>query len=69
MKRTQRFERNLADAQNGNDIEVLKAYDQRIREQKTRQNASRNAFVRTCCQQEIEQLTAERNAIEYAVVG
>ena len=64
-----RFERNLKDAQEGNEIEVLKAYDQKIREQKTRQNASKNGFIRTACQQEIDRLMDERNRIETAVVG
>ena len=59
MKRTQRFERRLKDAQGGNEIEL----------QKTRQMASKNGFVRTCCQQEIDQLTVERDAIEMEVVG
>ncbi len=64
-----RFERNLKDAQEGNEIEVLKAYDQKIREQKTRQNASKNGFIRTACQHEIDRLMDERNRIETAVVG
>ena len=37
--------------------------------QKTRMNASRNGFVRTCCQQEIDQLRAEKEAIEAEVIG
>lgn len=32
-------------------------------------NASHNGFVRTCCQQEIDQLRAEKDAIEAEVVG
>ena len=64
-----RFERNLKDAQEGNEIEVLKAYDQKIKEQRTRQNASKNGFIRTACQQEIDRLMDERNRIETAVVG
>ncbi len=64
-----RYERNLKDAQEGNEIEVLKAYDQKIKEQRTRQNASKNGFIRTACQQEIDRLMDERNRIEMAVAG
>ena len=32
-------------------------------------NTSRNGFVRTCCQQNIDQLKAEKDAIEMEVVG
>ena len=69
MKQTKRFERRLKDAQEGNEIEVLKTYKHEIELQKTRQNASKNGFVRTCCQQEIDQLKDEMAAIEMEVVG
>ena len=69
MKRTQRFERRLKEAQGGNEIEVLKTYKHEIEMQTTRQMASKNGFVRTCCQQEIDQLKAEMDAIEMEVVG
>lgn len=69
MKRTQRFERRLKDAKGGNEIEVLKAYKHEIEMQRTRQMASNNGFIRTCCQQEIDQLTAEKDAIEMETVG
>ena len=69
MKRTQRFERRLKEAKEGNEIEVLKTYKREIELQKTRQNASKNGFVRTCCQQEIDQLRDEMEAIEMEVVG
>ena len=69
MKRTQRFERRLKDAKGGNEIEVLKTFKHEIELQRTRQNASKNGFIRTCCQQEIDQLTAEKNAIEEEVAG
>ena len=39
------------------------------KKQKTRMNASHNGFVRTCCQQEIDQLRAEKEAIEAEVIG
>ena len=69
MKRTQRFERRLKDAQEGNEIEVMKTYKREIREQEIRRDASKNGFVRTCCQQEVDQLKAEKDAIEAEVVG
>lgn len=69
MKRTQRFERRLKDAQGGNEVEVLKTYKREIELQRTRQMASKNSFIRTCCQQEIDQLTAEKDAIEMEVAG
>ena len=69
MKRTQRFERRLKDAQVGNEIEVHKTYKREIREQEIRRDASKNGFIRTCCQQEIDQLKAEMDAIEMEVVG
>ena len=68
MKKTQRYERRLAEARE-DAIEVMKTYKAEIREQETRMKASRNSFVRTCCQQTIDQLTAEKNAIEAEVVG
>ena len=69
MKRTQRFERRLMDAQGGNEIEVLKTYKHEIEVQRTRQMASKNGFIKTCCQQEIDQLKAEHDAIEMEVAG
>lgn len=69
MKRTQRFESRLKDAQEGNEIEVMKTYKREIREQEIRRDASKNGFVRTCCQQEVDQLKAEKDAIEAEVVG
>ena len=47
---------------------VIYTLPQITREQ-TRKNASHNAFVRECCQQTIDQLTAERRAIEAEFVG
>ena len=69
MKKTQRYERRLADAKSGNDIEVMMTYKHEIEIQRTRRDASRNSFVRTCAQQEIDQLTAEKDAIEEEVIG
>ena len=47
----------------------MKMYQAEIEKEKARQRASRNGFVRTCCQQTIDQLTAEKRAIEAEVVG
>ena len=69
MKRTQRFERRLKDAREGNEIEVLQTYKREIEMQRTRMNASHNGFVRSCCKQEIDQLKAEHDAIEMEVAG
>jgi len=68
MKKTQRYERRLKEARE-DCIEVMKTYDREIREQGIRRDASRNSFIKTCCQQEIDQLTAEREAIQEEVVG
>ena len=68
MKKTQRYELRLAAARE-DVIEVMMTYKQEIETQKIRMNASHNGFVRTCCQQEIDQLKAEKEAIEAEVVG
>ena len=65
---TQRYERRLAEARE-DAIGVMKMYQAEIEKEKARQRASRNGFVRTCCQQTIDQLTAEKRAIEAEVVG
>ena len=69
MKKTQRYERRLAEAQEGDLISILKLYKTEIDREQARKNASHNAFVRTCCQQTIDQLTAEKRAIEAELVG
>ena len=68
MKRTQRYERRLAAARE-DAIEVMKTYKHEIQLERTRMNASHNGFVRQCCQQNIDHLTVEKNAIEAEVVG
>ena len=68
MKRTQRYERRLAAARE-DAIEVIKTYKHEIELERTRMNASHNGFVRQCCQQSIDQLTVEKNAIEAEVIG
>ncbi|MBR1707758.1 MAG: hypothetical protein IJ719_02870 [Clostridia bacterium] len=47
----------------------MKTYKHEIELERTRMNASHNGFVRQCCHQNIDQLTAEKNAIEAEVVG
>ena len=69
MKKTQRYEKRLAEAQEGDLISILNLYKTEITREQTRKNASHNAFVRECCQQTIDQLTAERRAIEAELVG
>jgi len=68
MKKTQRYEKRLAEARE-DAIGIMEQYKAEIAREKARQNASHNGFVRTCCQQTIDQLTAEKRAIEEAVVG
>ena len=67
-KKTQRYERRQAEARE-DAIGVMMTYKQEIDAQRVRMNASRNGFVRRCCQQEIDQLKAEKAAIEAEVVG
>ena len=69
MKKTQRYERRLVEAREGDLISVLTEYKTEIEREKARQNASHNAFVKTCCQQTIDQLMAEKRAIEEELVG
>lgn len=68
MKKTQRYERRLAEARE-NAIGIMEQYKAEIEREKARQNASHNGFVRTCCQQTIDQLVAEKRAIEEEMVG
>ena len=68
MKKTQRYERRLAEARE-NAIGIMERYKAEIEREMARRNSSHNSFVKTCCQQTIDQLTAEKRAIEEAVVG
>ena len=68
MKKTQRYERRLAEARE-DAISVLTEYKAEIERERKRQNASHNSFVKTCCKQTIDQLMAEKRAIETEVVG
>ena len=65
---TQRFERRLKEARE-DAIGVMKVYWEEIEAQRVRMKASKNGFVRQCCQQEIDQLTEEKRMIEAEVVG
>jgi hypothetical protein len=68
MKKTQRYEKRLAAARE-DCREVMETYKKEIELERMRMNTSRNGFVRTCCQQNIDQLKAEKDAIEMEVVG
>jgi len=67
MKKTQRYERRLAEAREGDLISVLTEYKTEISREQTRMNASHNEFVKTRCQH-IDQLMSEKNTIETEVV-
>lgn len=68
MKRTQRLERRLKDAEQ-DIISVMTTYNHEIELQRVRRDASKNGFVRTCAQQEIDQLTWEKETIEFEIYG
>jgi len=69
MKRTQRYENRVREAREGDLILVMRWYSEEIEKERSRQRASRNGFVRECCQQNIDQLSAEKRAIEEELVG
>ena len=68
MKKTLRYEKRLA-AASEDCREVMMTYKREIELERVRMNASRNGFIGTCCQQNIDQLKAEKDAIEAEVVG
>lgn len=68
MKKTLRYEKRLAAARE-DCREVMECYKREIELQRVRRDATKNGFIKTCCQQEIDQLTVEKNAIEEEVVG
>ncbi len=68
MKKTLRYEKRL-EAAREDAIEVMETYKREIELERTRMNATKNGFVRQCCQQSIDQLKAEKDAIEAEVVG
>ena len=67
MKKTQRYERRLEVART-DCKEVMLTYKREIELQKARQR-TKNRFIWICAQQEIDQLKAEKDAIEEEVVG
>ena len=64
-----RYERRRKEAKEGNATLVVMDYDKDIRAQKDRQNHTKNRFVWTCCQQEIDSLRAEKTRIEIEFIG
>lgn len=59
-----RFERDFKDAQEGNEIEVLKRRKAEIEKLTAEGKACRNGFRRQCIAQEVARLTAEYNKID-----
>ena len=58
-----RFERDLKDALDGNEIEVLKRRKAEIEKLTAEGKACKNSFRRTCIAQEVVRLTAEYKRI------
>ena len=69
MKKTQRYENRVREAREGDLILVMRWYSEEIEKERSRQRSSRNGFVRECCQHTIDQLSAEKRAIEEELVG
>ena len=63
-----RLETRMRDALEGNEREVLEKYNREIARERERRSHSRNAFVRQCCDQQIERLTREKREIEAATI-
>ena len=63
-----RLECRMRDALEGNEREVLERYKREIAAERDRKAHSRNAFVRQCCDQQIERLSAEKRLIEQATI-
>lgn len=63
-----RLERRMRDALEGNEREVLQHYNAEIAAERNRKAQSHNAFVRQCCDQQIERLTAEKRLIERVTI-
>ena len=64
-----RLETRMRDALEGNEREVLERYNREIAAERARRAHSRSAFVRQCCDQQIERLQQEKQQIEAATVG
>ena len=58
-----RFERDLKDAREGNEIEVLKRRKTEIEKLTAEGKACKNRFRLQCIAQEVTRLTSEYNAI------
>ena len=58
-----RFEKDLTEALNGNEIEVLKRRKAKLERLTAEGKSCRNAFRRQCIAQEVARLTAEYNEI------
>jgi hypothetical protein len=58
----------MRDALEGNEREVLQHYNAEIAAERNRKAQSHNAFVRQCCDQQIERLLAEKQQIEAATI-
>ena len=63
-----RLETRMRDALEGNEREVLEKYNREIAQERDRKAHSRNAFVRQCCDQQIERLSAEKRLIERVTI-
>ena len=63
-----RLERRMRDALEGNEREVQKRYNAEIASERNCKAQSHNAFVRQCCDQQIERLLAEKQQIEAATI-
>ena len=63
-----RLERRMRDALEGNEREVLEHYNTEIAAERNRKAQSHNAFIRQCCDQQIERLLAEKQQIEAATI-
>ena len=63
-----RLERRMHEALQGNEREVLERYNTEIAAEKSRKAQTRNAFVRQCCDQQIERLSAEKRLIERVTI-
>ena len=63
-----RLERRMREALQGNEREVLERYNKEIAAEKSRKAQSHNAFVRQCCDQQIERLSAEKRLIERVTI-
>ena len=58
-----RFEKDLTEALNGNEIEVLKRRKTELERLTAEGKSCKNAFRRQCIAQEVTRLTAEYNEI------